>query len=78
MKRFSMLPAAAMIGYTFAADESVSVLRARAARNDVSAQVALGDLYDKGKGVLKDMADAMKWDRKAAEKGEPAAQASLG
>ena len=52
--------------------------KALAERGDVKAQVALGLMYGKGKGVAKDDAEAAKWIRKAADQGEPDAQHILG
>ena len=42
------------------------------------AQYEVGVSYAKGKGVSKDMAEAVKWFRKAAEQGDEAAQCKLG
>lgn len=44
---------------------------------DVRAQYALGRLYEKGKGVGRDFAQAFSWYRKAAEKGHPDSQYRL-
>ena len=49
-----------------------------AAKNgDVRAQYLLGGRYAKGEGVAKDMAEAAKWYRKAAEQGFEPAQKAL-
>lgn len=42
------------------------------------AENMIGDCYAKGKGVFKDYEEAIKWYRKAAEKGHPEAQRNLG
>ena len=42
------------------------------------AQFSLGVMYDKGDGVLKDSAEAVKWYRKSAEQGNANAQNNLG
>ena len=43
-----------------------------------SAQNKLGYMYEKGEGVTKDYAEALKWFRKAAEQGNAKAQYNLG
>lgn len=40
-----------------------------AGQGDANAQHALGVMYDNGKGVEKNLTEAMKWYRKAAEQG---------
>jgi len=42
------------------------------------AQTNLGFMYEKGKGVLKDYKEAVKWYRKAADQGIAMAQNNLG
>jgi TPR repeat protein len=42
------------------------------------AQYNLGDMYDNGRGVPQNFAEAMKWYRKAADQGDAPAQYSLG
>ena len=42
------------------------------------AQTELGELYDQGKGVPQDYAEAVKWYRMAAEQGYSVAQYNLG
>jgi TPR repeat protein len=42
-------------------------LRAKAEKGDAMAQCDLGIRYDKGEGVTKDAAEAVKWFRKAAD-----------
>ena len=46
--------------------------------NDAAAQNSFGFLYDNGRGVPKDDAEAIKWYRKAAEQGNAAGQCNLG
>lgn len=41
-------------------------------------QEQLGEMYYNGKGVEKDYAEALKWHRKAAERGNAKAQAAIG
>lgn len=43
----------------------------------VAAQYALGQLYEKGRGVDRDFAEALEWYRKAAEKGHADSQYRL-
>jgi TPR repeat protein len=52
--------------------------RAEAEQGDVSAQIMLGILYDEGRFVLQDYAEAVRWYRKAADQGHKGAQALLG
>jgi TPR repeat protein len=52
--------------------------RKAAEQGDAVAQDALGDLYDSGRGVRRDYAQAALWYRKAAEQGDADAQDSLG
>ncbi len=49
-----------------------------AAQGDAHAQFNLGVMYDKGRGVSQDYAEAVKWYRKAAEQGHASAQHNLG
>ncbi len=54
-------------------------LRERAAAGDVEAQFNLAKMYEAGRGGLKqDYVEAERWHRRAAEQGDPFAQASLG
>ena len=52
--------------------------RKAAEQGYADAQFFLGDMYDNGRGVQKDYAQAVKWYRKAAEQGDAMAQGSLG
>ncbi len=49
-----------------------------AEQGDADAQFSLGAMYDKGRGVPQDDAEAVKWSRKAAEQGYADAQLNLG
>ena len=62
------------------ADEApnLEAMRAKAEQGDGEAQFELGWMYDNGKGVPKNDAEAVKWYRKAGENGHPIAQLSLG
>ena len=52
--------------------------RPLAEQGDILAQFSLGVMYEEGKGVPENDAEAVKWYRKAAEQGLAAAQSSLG
>jgi len=56
----------------------IADLRARAGQGDLTAQVALGDIYAEGDGVSQDEAEAVRWYRLAAEQGNAEAQLALG
>ena len=56
----------------------IADLRARAGQGDLTAQVALGDIYAEGDGVPQDDAEAMRWYRLVAEQGNAEAQLALG
>jgi len=49
-----------------------------AEQGDTQAQNNIGDMYDKGRGVPQDNAEAVKWYRKAAEQGDVIGQNNLG
>jgi TPR repeat protein len=49
-----------------------------AKQGDAEAQLHLGNMYKKGKGVPEDYKEAVRWYRKAAEQGEAHAQMELG
>src|SRR5207247_8104881 len=53
-------------------------VRAKAEKGDAQAQFDLGWMYDEGKSVEQDSAEATKWYRKAAEQGLARAQLKLG
>ena len=53
-------------------------IRVKAERGDAAAQVQLGDAYDTGTGVKRDVAEAINWYRKAAQQGNAEGQYSLG
>jgi TPR repeat protein len=52
--------------------------KARAARGDAQAQWDLAGFYATGEDVAQDYTEAVRWFRKLAEQGYPAAQAMLG
>jgi TPR repeat protein len=51
---------------------------ALAEQGDASAQYNLGQMYDKGQGVIQDYKEAMKWFRRSAEQGITKAQNNFG
>jgi hypothetical protein len=71
--------AAAQVAYhrwEFAA--ALSLAQPAAERGDQVAQYILGLLYDDGRGVAQDYAEAVCWYRKAADQGHAAAQYNIG
>ena len=56
----------------------VDGLRLAAEGGDAAAQLELGSMYDEGRGVSEDDAEAARWLRMAAEQGLAAAQGRLG
>jgi len=52
--------------------------RAKAEKGDAQAQFDLGWMYDEGKSVEQDSAEAAKWYREAASRGQKRAQFKLG
>ena len=66
-------------GSAFAPPDSkdLATLQAQAQQGDTEAQVRLGDLYAKGRGVPKDHAQARTWYEKAASQGHPIGQNNL-
>jgi hypothetical protein len=61
-------------------DDGAAAARERQAaeQGDAGAQVALGDRYLTGKGVLMDEAEALRWYRAAADQGSSAGQVRIG
>jgi uncharacterized protein len=54
------------------------LIKPQAEKGDDVAQFILGFLYDEGKGVPQDFAEAAKWYKRAAKQGNKAAQHNLG
>ncbi|MGA9442588.1 MAG: tetratricopeptide repeat protein, partial [Methyloceanibacter sp.] len=52
--------------------------RPYAEQGDPEAQFMLGRMYQEGRGVIQDHAEAVKWYRLSADKGQPFAQNNLG
>jgi predicted aspartyl protease len=53
-------------------------IQALAERGDASAQFTLGKMYQRGQGVSRSVADAIKWYEKAVRQREPSAMINLG
>ena len=66
-------------GAAFAPPDSkdLETLQTQARQGDTEAQVRLGDLYAKGRGVTQDHAQARVWYEKAASQGHPIGQNNL-
>lgn len=58
--------------------EAASWYRKAADQGSTAAQIKLADLYRDGRGVTRDMAQAVVWYRKAADQGDSGAQGTLG
>ena len=67
-----------LMGDEKADKEKFEEIKAKAEKGDAAAQNNLGTMYRKGKGVLEDYKEAVKWYRKAAEQGHDVAQNNLG
>ena len=67
----------AQTGHT-AEDQELDKIRRAAEQGDATAQINLGWMYSRGRGVPQDDAEAVRWYRRAAEQGEPTAQRNLG
>src|SRR5439155_1020888 len=63
---------------TKADQKPIGEVKAKAEAGDAESEVELGLRYDKGEGVAKDQAEAVKWYRKAAEQNYATAQENLG
>jgi TPR repeat protein len=59
-------------------DTAVSACRRRADQGNAAAQSSLGNMYQSGKGVPQNYAEAMKWYSKAADQGLAEAEVGLG
>src|SRR6478752_6079691 len=63
---------------TKADQKPIEEVKAKAEAGDAESQMELGRRYDKGAGVAKDHAEAVKWYRKAAEQNYAEVQYNLG
>jgi len=59
-------------------ETALRIFRQLADQGDIDAQVNLGVMYERGKGVPQDYKEAMKWYRKAADQGYASAQYIVG
>lgn len=59
-------------------EKKVAEIRQLAEQGDVEAQFVLGVMYENGKGVARNYAEALKWYRRAAEQGDAWAQGKMG
>jgi TPR repeat protein len=57
--------------------KDLQTLQAQASQGDTEAQIRLGDLYAKGRGVPQDHTQARGWYEKAASQGHPIGQNNL-
>jgi TPR repeat protein len=57
---------------------SFEQLKSEAQRNDLAAQVALGEIYRDGQGIPQDLSAALHWFNKAAARSEPQSQFNIG
>ncbi|NKN34504.1 tetratricopeptide repeat protein [Marichromatium bheemlicum] len=58
--------------------EAADWIRKAAEQDHVRAQLVMGGLYEKGRGVIQDYESALAWYRRAAAQGDPQAMARLG
>lgn len=65
-------------GVTSESKPTFSSIQKSAQQGDTEAQFNLGVLYEKGRGVSQDYAEARKWYLRAAEKGHASSQYNLG
>jgi len=64
--------------HVFGQQESLNSLLEKAKRGDPEVQFNLGHMYNTGRGVAQDYAEAVRWFRKAADQGHTDAQVNLG
>jgi TPR repeat protein len=72
-----VLPAGPGAAFSPPSQKDLQTLQAQAGQGDPEAQVRLGDLYAKGRGVLQDHTQARAWYEKAAVQGHPIGQNNL-
>src|ERR1035437_9387422 len=58
--------------------QNIATLKQQAVHGKAAAQCSLGVMYEDGKGMPQDYAQAALWYRKAAEQGDARAQVELG
>ena len=57
---------------------AVSLFKKGAERGDSHSQFRLGEMYERGKGVLQNYAEAVRWYKLSAKQGHSSAQYNLG
>lgn len=72
-----VLPAGPGAAFSPPSQKDLQTLQAQAGQGDTEAQVRLGDLYAKGRGVPQDYTQARAWYEKAAAQGHPIGQNNL-
>jgi TPR repeat protein len=78
MRKLTILFAGAVLfNITNASAQDVTAIRNAAEQGNATAQFDLGMMYENGRGVPRDDAQAVVWFRKAAEQGLDAARAKL-
>jgi len=74
----AVLAALALCAPVQAQTPEIDALRARAEQGDAEAQYNLGSMYDEGRGVTQDRAEAARWWLLAAEQGHSNAAVAMG
>jgi TPR repeat protein len=72
-----VLPAGPASAFAPPDGKELQTLQTKARQGDTDAQIRLGELYAKGRGVPQDYAQARMWYEKAASQGHPIAQNNL-
>ena len=72
-----VLPAGSALAFAPPDSKDLATIQAQAQQGDTEAQVRMGDLYAKGRGVPKDHIQARAWYEKAASQGHPIGQNNL-
>lgn len=72
-----VLPVGSAAAFAPPDSKEVETLQTKARQGDTDAQIRLGDLYAKGRGVPQNHAQARMWYGKAAAQGHPIAQNNL-
>jgi len=72
-----VLPVGSAVAFAPPEKKDLETLQTQARQGDTEAQIRLGDLYAKGRGVPQDHTQARSWYAKAAAQGHPIAQNNL-
>ena len=78
MKKFLSIIFIIFVSVILSFAANIDELKKAAEQGDAQAQYNLGNCYAFGKGVEKNLSEAVKWYRKAAEQGDAQAQYNLG